>query len=180
MKSTDNKMELLQKLNARVKDLRGNENERLVAEKQLNILMKKYGITEEGLGKTEVKHRDFYFKEEWERKLIVQVLYTIKGKDLNVRQYANKRNWIFTDLTDTEYIEFETLYPAYKASFQKELNIFYLAFVNKNHIFPPDSIVDTDDNSSDKYSRADRMRAAMMAEGIEFTKTRRQIGNGKN
>lgn len=175
------KLELLQKLQARMKDLRGNENERLVAEKQLNILMKKYGITEEDLGTEERKRRDFYFGNEWEHKLICQVLYTIKGSNNPIYQSLHKRNWIWAELTDAEYIEFETLYPAYKASFQKELNIFYLAFVNKNNIFPAnDKINNKESNVPSKYSRGERMRAAMMAEGIEFTNVRRQIGNGKN
>ena len=179
MKSTD-KIQLLKKLQNRMKDLRGNENERLVAEKQLDILMKKYGITEEDLGTDERKRRDFYFGNEWENKLICQVLYTIKGDNNPIYQSRHKRNWIWAELTDAEYIEFETLYPAYKQSFKKELDIFYLAFVNKNHIFPPDSIAKQKNSSSDRFSRADRMRAAMMSEGIEFTNVRRQLEDGKN
>ena len=174
------KLELLKKLQNRVKDLRGNENERLNAESQLNMLMKKYGIGEEDLETEKKKRRDFYFKNEWERSLISQVLYTIRGENNVIYKFSNKRNWIWAELTDAEYIQFETLYPAYKVAFQKEFEIFYLAFINKNKIFPPDSIAKPNSNKSSKYSRSDRMRAAMMAEGMEFTKIRRQIGDGKN
>ena len=173
------KLELLKKLQNRVKDLRGNENERLNAENQLNALMKKYGIVEEDLETEKKKHRDFYFKTEWERNLISQVLYTIRGKNNAIYKFRSKRNWLWTELTDAEYIEFETLYPVYKAAFQKEFEIFYLAFINKNKIFPPKDIANENPEPS-SYSRSDRMRAAMMAEGMEFIKIRRQIGDGKN
>lgn len=172
------KIELLQKLNSRVKDLRGNENERLVAEKQLDILMKKYGITEEDLGTLDKKRRNIYFKSEWELKLIHQTLYMLFG-DISIYKNSKKRNWLWVELTDAEYIEWDMTYSAYKGSFQKELDIFYLAFINKNRIFPPDDKA-IEPSGPDKYSRGDRMRAAMMAEGIEFTRVRRQIGDGKN
>ena len=89
-----------------------------------------------------------------------------------------KRNWIWCEMTDAEFLQFEMEYPAYKNAMNKELDIFYLAFIQKNRIFPPDNLVpqkETDEEQPSQYSRGDRIRAAMMAEGMEFTNIRRQL-----
>ena len=173
-----NKLDLLKKLKALANDNRGNNNERESAEKQLNKLMEKYHITEEDIGIEEVKRRDLYFKTEWEQKLISQTLYKLfPGKPLY--QQRNKRNWCFVELTDAEYLEFEMYYQAYKGSFQKEFELFYLAFVSTNDIYP-ENPPKSDESKPDKFSRGDRMRAAMMAQGIQRTQVRRQLSDGKN
>lgn len=178
-----NKTELLKKLKALSKDERGNENERKRAEEQLNKLLIKYNINPESINTENLVRRDFYFKDEYEDKLIHQCIYKICGNRSIYKQYT-KRNWIWCEMTDAEYLQFELEYPAYKAAWHKEVDIFYLAFINKNRIFPPDNLVPPKDEDEDvqpsRYTRGDRMRAAMMAEGIEFTQIRRQLSNGEN
>lgn len=172
------KTELLKKLKALATDDRGNENERRQAEEQLNRLLIKYNIDPQSINTENLVRRDLYYKDEIESKLIHQVIYKICG-ERNVYRQLRKRNWIWVEMTDAEFIEFEMEYPIYKQALHKELDIFYLAFVNKNRIFPPDNLVPPKENADEavpsKYSRADRIRAAMIAEGIEFTKIRRQL-----
>lgn len=171
--------EVMKKLKAIADDTRGNDNERAVAQNQLKRLMEKHGITEEDL-EFEVKRRhDFYFKESWEHSLICQTLYKVCG-DIPIYRTAGKKNWIWTELTDAEYLEFELHYCTYKASFKKELDLFYLGFISKNDIYPPKEKARPDDGSPSQYSRGDRMRAAMMAQGIERAQIRRLIGDGEN
>lgn len=173
-----NKEELLKKLKALSEDERGNENERKRAEERLNKLLIKYNIDPESINTEKLVRRDLYYKDEMESKLLHQVIYKICG-DRQIYRQMRKRNWIWCDMTDAEFIQFEMEYPAYKAAWHKELDIFYLAFVQKNRIFPPETLVPPKENADEavpsKYSRADRIRAAMMAEGIEFTKIRRQL-----
>lgn len=172
-----NKEELLKKLKALSEDTRGNENERKIAEEQLNKLLIKYNIDPQSINTDNLVRRDLYYKDEIESKLIHQVIYKICG-ERDVYRQIRKRNWIWVEMTDAEFIEFEMEYPIYKQALHKELDIFYLAFIQKNRIFPPDTLVqpkETDENSPSKYSRGDRLRAAMMAEGIEFTNIRRQL-----
>ena len=40
-----------------------------------------------------------------------------------------KRNWIWCEMTDAEFLQFEMEYPAYKNAMNKELDIFYLGFI---------------------------------------------------
>lgn len=173
-----NKLDLLKKLKALASDDRGNNNERESAEKQLNKLMQKYNISEEDIGIDETKRRDLYFKTEWEHKLIAQTLYKL-FPEKPLYQQRNKRNWCFVELTDAEYLEFEMYYSAYKGSFQKELDLFYLAFISTNNIYPKNPPKSTEPKS-DGFSRGDRMRAAMMAQGIQRTNVRRELTDGKN
>lgn len=168
-----NKEELLKKLKALSEDTRGNENERKIAEEQLNRLLIKYNIDPESINTEKLVRRDLYYKDEMESNLLHQVIYKICG-DRQIYRQMRKRNWIWCDMTDAEFIQFEMEYPTYKAAWHKELDIFYLAFVQKNKIFPPETLVSQKAGPS-KYSRGDRIKAAMMAEGIEFTNIRRQL-----
>ena len=172
------KTELLKKLKALSEDTRGNENERKRAEEQLNRLLIKYNIDPQSINTENLVRRDLYYKNELEKKLLHQVVYKICG-DRQMYVQRGKRNWIWCEMTDAEFLQFEMEYPTYKNAMNKELDIFYLAFIQKNRIFPPDNLVpqkETDEEEQpSRYSRGDRIRAAMMAEGMEFTNIRRQL-----
>lgn len=171
------KTELLKKLKALSEDTRGNENERKRAEEQLNRLLIKYNIDPQSINTEKLVRRDLYYKNDLEKKLLHQVVYKICG-DRPMYMSRRKRNWIWCEMTDAEFLQFEMEYPVYKNAMNKELDIFYLAFIQKNRIFPPDNLVppkETDEETTPQYSRGDRIRAAMMAEGMEFTNIRRQL-----
>lgn len=175
-----NKLELIKKLKALADDTRGNQNERESAEKQLQNLMDKYGITDEDLDIQEEKYREFYFVEEWEHKLICQTIYKLFPNKPVYKQRGKKR-YIYAYMTDAEKIEFEIYYPAYKESFKKEFDLFYYAFLSKNRIFPEKPPENNEAaNADDKFSRGDMIRIGMMAQGIESTRVHKQIGDGNN
>lgn len=170
---------LLKKLKTLIDDNRANKNEKDNAEKLLNEIMQKYNITDVDIKTDLEKRRDFYFNQDWEHRLICQTMYKL-FPDKQIFRKRKKRNWIWCEMTDAEYLEFEMHYCAYKASFQKEFEIFYYAFISKNHIFSKNAkTVDVDDDNSG-MSRGDLIRAGMMAQGIESTTIRRLIGDGEN
>lgn len=172
-----NKQDILKKLKSLAEDNRGNENERRQAEERLNELIEKYNIDPKSIDTDILVRRDLYFKTELEQKLLHQVVYKICG-DRQMYISSRKRNWIWCEMTDAEFLQFEMEYPTYKNAMNKELDIFYLAFINKNRIFPPHNLIkhqETNENTPSKYSRGDRIRAAMMAEGMEFTNIRRLL-----
>lgn len=166
------KLELLKKLKSLANDTRGNEHERQSAEEHLNRLMDRYGITDEDLEVDVTERRQFYFKDEWERKLICQTIYKL-FPEKDIYRTKGKKNWIWADMTDTEYIEFEMHYCAYKASFQKEFDLFYFGFLSKNKIFPDKQSDENDSNNS--MSANDIWRANMMAQTIEPAQVRRLL-----
>lgn len=178
-----NKMELLKKLNALAKDNRGNSNERESAEKRLNELMKKYDIKIEDIEKEEEKDRYIEFTNIYERQLISQIVYKLFKRTKDVRGYISqrskfKRTHLIVSMTDAEFIEFEYLYSVYKADLQKDMDLFYAAFINKNHIFPKytDEELEAMENIPDEYTRGDRIRIDLMSRGIEISQIRKQIG----
>lgn len=177
----EQKLELLNKLKALANDTRGNDNERKVAMKQLEILMERYNITEEDLGKTERKERTIWFHSEWERRLANQVCYKL-FPTISRYSHIKDRRHMHIELTDAEWIEFEYIFNIYRNDFEKELDLFFIAFLQKNHIFPD---VDKDPDGptiEDKYSKGDLLRIGMMMEGIEHSQIRKAIGevDGEN
>lgn len=170
-----NRLELLKKLKTLADDTRGNEHERQSAEEQLNKLMIKYNISEDDLEIEQVKRRDFYFKDDWEHKLICQTIYKL-FPNMDIYRTKGKKNWIWAEMTDAQYLEFEVHYCAYKVSFQKEFDIFYYAFLSKNRIFPDVQAKESSDGNT--MSERDLIKASMMARGIETAEIRRLL-NGE-
>lgn len=184
----DNKVELLKKLEALANDTRGNDKERNTAKKMLENLMKKHHITEEDLGKIKMKERKFWYGTPWEYKLIHQLVYAnMEDRPVKYRSNAKMigfRGWAYIDMTDSEYIEFDCMYEVYKGALWNEMNIFYTAFLQKNHIFPNRDLTDEEreelkrQEENDPELKSKKMRASMMAEGIEITRVRKGIGDG--
>ena len=57
-----------------------------------------------------------------------------------------------------------------------------MAFISKNRIYPELTKEEQEkvDNEPDTMSRGDRIRASMMAEGIQASEIRKRLGNGEN
>lgn len=89
--------------------------------------------------------------------------------DREVYTYVDKRlSYCTAHLTNAEYIEFEYAYSIYKEAFSKELDLFYMAFIQKNHMFPSrENKADDIPTIEDRCSEEDRIKISMMASGIE-------------
>lgn len=163
---------------------RGAEGEKQNAEKLLKKLMKKYNITEEDLTKEELKKHDIRFKNKWQERLISQILYMINPKR-NTYKYTNRKAKIsIIELTDAEFLEWKYMYDVYCKAFEDELDIFTMAFIQKNNIFPKDEDIPKNlkeqqkERSQDEYIKM--LKAAQMANGIDHTSVRKGIGNGNS
>lgn len=160
---------------------RGVDGEKQNAEKLLKKLMKKYNISEEDLTKEELKKHDIRFKNKWQEVLISQVLYMI-NPNRNVYKYTNRKAKIsIIEVTDAEFIEWKYTYDVYCKAFEEELEIFTMAFIQKNNIFPkevPENKKDTKKPTGDEYFKL--LKAAAMAQGIDHTTIRKGLGNGNS
>lgn len=181
------KMELIKKLKKLADDTRGNDNERQSAETRLNELMLKYNIKIEDIIMDEPKDRFIPFDTKYEERLIHQVAYKLWKHEKSIMSYTNKkkkfnREHLILNLTDAEFIEFQYLYDTYRMDFKKEMELFYAAFVSKNRIYPQLTEEEQEriNNEPDTMSRGDRLRASMMAQGIQASEIRRRLGNGEN
>lgn len=121
---------------------RGADGEKQSAAALLDKLMKQYGIDEAEIAEERLEKCFFRYKTPYERKLLVQVIYTVTGKIpfKCVGSYSGRaRKQVGIDCTAAERLEIEFSYEFYKAVLEEEMERFYSAFLMKNDIFPPDS-----------------------------------------
>lgn len=137
---------LLEKL-MKVKALadRGEGGERERAERTLAALMERYGITEADLEDNQVATYWIRYKTEWERRLLHQLAYMHLGEGHSfgcVGTYTGRsRKKVGVECTPAHYIEIEADFAFYSAALEEEMGIFYSAFLQKNHLFPPSELV---------------------------------------
>lgn len=155
----------------------GGEKEN--ATKLLNKLMKKYNISEEDLKKEELHNHEVRFKTKWQESLIHQIVYMI-NPERNIYKYTNRKAKIaILELTDAEWIEHQYLYSIYKKSFEEELELFTLAFIQRNNIFPkevPDHIKEQQEKEPKKEMDYYKMlKVSQMVRGIDYTNVRKAL-----
>lgn len=176
-----NKAELLKKVKALVE--RGYGGEKDNAEAILARLMEKYGIEESEL---EEGHREtawFPYSQETERRLLNQIIYMVTGKSGFgcVGTYTGrKRKKMGADCTTVQKLEIEANFSFFKVAFEEELEVFYLAFANKNELFPrkPETeLRGIDDLSPDEKEKY--LKAGLMMEGMERHTMLKQLEAGE-
>ena len=121
---------------------RGADGEKQSAAALLDRLMTQYGIDEAEIAEERLEKCFFRYKTPYERKLLVQVIYTVTGKIpfKCVGSYSGRaRKQVGIDCTAAERLEIEFSYEFYKAALEEEMERFYSAFLMKNDIFPPAS-----------------------------------------
>lgn len=176
-----NKEELLKKIKALAD--RGVDGKRENAQAILYRLMEQYGISEAEIEEDRRETAWFSYSQETERRLLNQIIYMVTGKSAFgcVGAYTNrKRKKMGADCTAAERMEIEANYEFFKAAMEKELEIFYAAFANKNRLFPsPDKLEDVEDGEEEtpeKLARA--MKIGAMMDGMERHTLRKAITAG--
>ena len=139
------KQELLQKIQALAKS--GCAGEKENAELLLKKLMKKYNISEQDIELDKIIAFRFTYKNQFEEKLAHQIAYSIYG-NINSEKliYTNRKQgeiWC----TNAEFLEFDAKFAFYKTCLQKDLSMFYNDKNKKNNIFPPDNLIQKDENN---------------------------------
>ena len=178
MELSKKKLELLKKLQALAQDDRGNEHERNVAEKQLSILMKKYNITDEDIEEEKPKERQIWYRHHWEYLLIHQLVYAFfDDRPTKIRiggRMVGERGFLYVDFTDAEWLEFNYMYDIYKTSLNKEMELFYTAFISKNHIYPAKP-KESNSEHVNPMTMEEQMKVAMFAESISKSHIRKAL-----
>lgn len=101
---------------------RGADGEKQSAAALLDKLMKQYGIDEAEIAEERLEKCFFRYKTPYERKLLVQVIYTVTGKIpfKCVGSYSGRaRKQVGIDCTAAERLEIEFSYEFYKAALEK-------------------------------------------------------------
>ena len=113
---------------------RGADGEKQSAAALLDRLMTQYGIDEAEIAEERLEKCFFRYKTPYERKLLVQVIYTVTGKIpfKCVGSYSGRaRKQVGIDCTAAERLEIEFSYEFYKAALEEEMERFYSAFLMK-------------------------------------------------
>lgn len=163
---TDKKKELLLKLKNLAE--RGVGGERETAERKLQQLIEKYGIDEEELSGDQTVDFEFYYKDEWERKLLRQLFYRMFGMEYANKAFVYKwgkgsRSIYGVTCTKAEGVQLQIEYDFYKKLYYEELDIFQKAFVQKHSLFPDSSGSDREYTEEEKQEFA---RIFQMMEGL--------------
>ena len=175
------KTELLQKIKALAEQGSGGEKEN--AQKILADLMKKYKIKDEDLVDEVITDHPVRFKSKYERALINQVTYSVLGDKYFEGQgtlvYKNSRiKELIIRCTSADFIEIKAKIEFYYHHFEKELKLFYDAFIRANDIYPPDNKISEKYLSKDEYTEED-YQAMRLARNLEKHNYNLQIEDKK-
>lgn len=187
-----NREDIIQKI-LKVKALaeRGTEGEKANAEKMLNLLMKKYGITDDDIDLDKVDVYLIDTENPLFLQLFVQVYHLNYGRkreilDANRMPKKLKREWasygygdkdgnVAIKCTKAEFIEIKMLFDIYKEDFKRQMDTFMYAYFMKNDLLVPRTEEDTDESSPDDIKKA--LQAMQMSGGIEKKEIHKMIEN---
>lgn len=159
---------------------RGADGEKQSAAALLDRLMTQYGIDEAEIAEERLEKCFFRYKTPYERKLLVQVIYTVTGKIpfKCVGSYSGRaRKQVGIDCTAAERLEIEFSYEFYKAALEEEMERFYSAFLMKNDIFPPAS-KKAEEIPAAEISRSEALKLQALMAGMGDHTRRPVLGSG--
>lgn len=158
---------------------RGDRGEKESAAAMLERMMKKYGITETEIAEERREIAWFRYKTPLELRLLNQIIYAVTGRVAFgcVGAYTKRpRKKTGIECTAAERLEIEFSFEFYKAAFEKELERFYIAFLQKNQLFPDNPIDDAPEIGEMDLEEAQRL--SMMMAGMEEHNRRKALESG--
>ena len=154
----------------------GIGGEKYNAQMKLTSLMKRYDIKEADI-KEDVRSRVKFKMKKDQRKLFYQVYISVTGSERNFWRWKKPPYFYVGEVTPLEELEIRAKFDFYWRLYQQNLDMFFSAFVYKNHLYAPD-----DDSSSDKELTPEEMetfrKIASMVEGIQTAPYRKQLKKG--
>ena len=153
---------LAQKLKALAEKADGNEQ--ALAQQKLNDLLSKYNLAESDLEDT-VDYHEFKYKKSWEEILIRQVGFKVLNSTeaYHTKPSGRKLQEVIFRCTDGQALEIEYLYSFYKALFEKDLDSFLHAFIQKHQLF---GTVDDDSVEHNELSNEEIERQRAFVRGM--------------
>lgn len=118
---------------------RGDRGEKESAAALLERLMKQHGISETELEEDRRELAWFRYKTPLEHRLLNQVIFAVTGRAASgcVGAYTGRtRKKSGIECTAAERLEIEFSFEFYKAALEKELDRFYIAFIQKTSYSP--------------------------------------------
>lgn len=172
------KTELLKKIQSLAERGIGGEKEN--ANKLLNKLLDKYGVSIEELADEKVECIEFKYKNHDEEILLKQIIFKVTNS-CKTYIYRNTvtgrkaRGIIGADVTQAQKIEIEFLFDWYKNQLKKEHEIFLKAFIYKHEIY---GVLDDDTDNKNNMSVDELLKMKNLINGMEDASPIRRIEGG--
>lgn len=153
----------------------GYQGEQDVATNLLAELMQKYEITWSDLDDSIERDYIFPCENEYQKRLLVQITYTHVGQGHCYRMYSSEAKddedefmSIKVRCRPRDFLDIKLDWEFYWMKFEEELDIFYRAFVEKNHLFPPETLqTDEDHDDNEELSEEEIRKIQGMMNGID-------------
>ena len=153
----------------------GVGGERENATKVLVNAMRKYGLTYDDLGVEEKKEYEFHFKGDFERRLLINTIaHIINEATVEFRRYKRNRTSLFFELTAAQAVECEFIFMQVKKAWEKDVDLFFTAFIAKNGLF-----AEKHSGKSDPLSPEELEKIENLMNGIDKAQLRKGITHAK-
>lgn len=162
---------------------RGVGGEKETAYHMLTRLMKQHGITFDDIDGIERVQHEFFVNDN-QYKFFRQVVASVIGAPFSVfhlKGDRRKRKPRFIDCTNAEAVEIQAKFDFFWRAYQEEENIFYRAFVQKNHLYtkPDNSDQESEAEELSDEERVKLWKISQMMTGMDHHHFAKQIGDGK-
>lgn len=168
-----NKIELLKKIKALADG--GVGGEKTNAEKKLREMMNKLGLTEEDLEEEKIVTRIFETGNLKVNKNLFGQIAASVIEDVKIYGSTVSKKIRLIDCTVAQQVEIEAKFAFYKTRYKHDLETFYLAFIQRNRLWPKYS-KDQEQKEMTPKEEAKWVKAQMMSEGLDKHHYRKQIG----
>jgi len=174
-----NREELFRKLHAlsALAERGATPAESKAAADMLAKLMEKHDVTDAELSDDCVESRQFNYKGERERKLLLQIVTKVMPEWVGVSYYYRKngrrlRETVGYECTKAQKAEIDLLFEFYKELYKKEEEMLYTAFINKHDIFGVGRSKNTEVTPLDEL-----MKLQAMMRGLDEASPQKRIGD---
>lgn len=159
------------------------EGEREAARALLSSYMTKYAITWEELDDEVEKEYIVEFNGQYHVLLLIQLVYKHLGSGHCYSVYKAESEepleLMKVRSKPSTFVEIQLDWEFYWRKFNEELDLFYRAFVEKNHLFPPEELQQEDDEDDNQGLSEDQLRKIQgMMNGIDISTRSKSLETG--
>jgi len=159
------------------------EGEREAARALLSSYMTKYAITWEELDDEIEKEYIVEFNGQYHVLLLIQLVYKQLGSGHCYSVYKAESEepleLMKVRSKPSTFVEIQLDWEFYWRKFNEELDLFYRAFVEKNHLFPPEELQQEDDEDDNQDLSEDQLRKIQgMMNGIDTSTRSKSLETG--
>lgn len=116
---------------------------------------------------------EFKFGDALERKLLLQVIFTVlNASSIPVRDDHKNSRTLCIKATRAQKLEIDLAWSLYREAFTKERDRLFTAFIHKNRLYGPDDVEDDDEAPREPSKLSKEDVAAIVAMMVAIKETR--------